>query len=180
MGRKHVIGLSLASLSLTLCLVGLIGFTFEGSVTDIPTPNTPDRTYFSDEPLPQNSLAPFVVANVKFTWDRDDIYVVIVDADEKADCESTPEGLGGFGSSTACSSSDPDIVAGGADSNGDDGIEWQIESGEYYVGMGNIFSNIPEGTQVSIDYQVHLKGSFVMYFVCIILGFAGLAYLKTD
>ena len=83
MRKQEKIGYGLVGVALLLVVLGSIGFTSTGEVNDVPTPNFPERTFFADEPLPENGLTTFISATVTLTWDRDDIYVVIVEEDEK-------------------------------------------------------------------------------------------------
>ena len=167
-------------ISLFLMYVGWSGIVLDGEVSDIPTPNTPDRTYFSDEPLPEQVLAPFFVADLTLTWDRDDIYVVIVEEDEKKRCEATPPGLSDLERGSSCSSRDADIIVIGSAGEGQDGIEWRVDSGIYHVGMGSAFAEFPEGTDLNVNYAVHLHASFIVYFLLSLITVGGLAYSRVD
>ena len=88
MRKQEKIGYGLVVVAVLLAIGGSVGFVLEGDVSDIPTPNVPERTFFADEPLPENGLSTFISASLTLTWDRDDIYVVIVDEDEKKTCEA--------------------------------------------------------------------------------------------
>ena len=65
----------------------MIGYTFTGEIEDVPTPNAPNQAFFSGEPLPENSLSSFVSAELTITWDRNDVWIALVDAEEKKRCE---------------------------------------------------------------------------------------------
>ena len=112
------------------------------------------------------------------TWDRNDIYVVIVDEDEKDRCESIPIGLVNGGSTTACTPYDSDMLAAGTD--GDAGFSWTVEPGVHFAGIGTMDDGLPAGTDVNLTYSVHLQASFVAYFLFALVGVGGLAYTRME
>ena len=67
----------------------MIGYTITGEVEDVPTPNTPNQAFFSGEPIPSNFLSPLIAADLKITWDRDDVWMGLVDEDEKKQAIAT-------------------------------------------------------------------------------------------
>jgi hypothetical protein len=177
--RKHEkLGYGLVALSLVLVGLGSIGFTMTGEINDLPTPNTPGKTFFGDDPIPDNGLSTFITAELTLTWDRDDIYVVIVDEDEKKSCESPPPGLFNEGSTTACTPYDADVLAAG--NNGDEGLVWDVQPGVHYAGIGSVEDRLPAGTQVNMSYAVHLQAGFVSYFLFALVGVGGFAYTRVE
>ena len=72
--------------ALLLVILGTFGFTIDDSVDSIPTPNVPNSVFFADEPMQSNPLA-LVSANADITWDRNDVFLVIGDADKKSQCD---------------------------------------------------------------------------------------------
>ena len=178
MRKQEKIGYGLVGLAMLLVVLGSIGFTTTGQVGDIPTPNVPERTFFADDPLPENGFTTFISATVTLTWDRDDIYVVIAEEDEKKRCESVPPGLFSQGSSTACTPYDTDVVVAGTD--GEEGLTWDVESGVYYAGIGTVEDGLPSGVEVDISYSVHLQAGFVSYFLFALLGAGGFAYSRVE
>jgi hypothetical protein len=179
MRKQEKIGYGIVAFAVLLMLGGTVGISVEGAVDDITTPNYPERTFFADEALPEQSLAVFVSATLTLTWDRDDIYVVIADEDEKNTCESQPPGLFNQGTSTSCGPFDTDLVASGNDGN--EGLTWKVEEGTYYVGIGTLEQEgLPEGTVVDLTYTVDLSAGFALYFVFALIGIAGLAYTRVE
>ena len=177
MEKEQKIGFGLIAISVVLMIIGSIGYTVEGDVNDVPTPNVPDFVFFSDEALPSNPAGLFFNADAHITWDREDIFVVISDVSTKKECDSTPAGLGGFGS-TNCNSANIDSVAGSANDNNVDGIKWNVESGEYYVGIGSKDSALIQGVDINVHYKVDIGFSFVSYLVCTLIAVTGLAYAR--
>jgi len=179
MRKQEKGGYGLVVVAVLLMLAGAVGITLEGSITDITTPNVPERTFFAEEPLPEQSLAVFVSATLTLTWDREDIYVVIADEDEKNTCESQPPGLFNQGSSTTCGPFDTDLVASGSD--GTNGLRWEVQEGTYFAGIGTLDQDgLPDGTQVDLAYAVDLSAGFALYFVFALIGVADLAYTRVE
>ena len=178
MRKQEKVGYGLVALSLVLVVLGSIGFTTTGEITDLPTPNVPEKTFFGDDPIPENGLSTFIAAELTLTWDRNDIYVVIVDEDEKKSCESQPPGLFNEGSTTACTPYDADVLAAG--NNGEEGLTWDVEPGVHYAGIGTVQNTLPAGTQVNMSYAVHLQAGFVSYFLFALVGIGGLAYSRVE
>ena len=83
-------GSILIGVGIVLLLAGMIGYTLTGEVEGVPTPNTPNQAFFAEEPLPENVLSPFFAAELTITWDRDDVWMGLVDDDEKKRCEDVP------------------------------------------------------------------------------------------
>ncbi len=178
MRKQEKVGYGLVGLSLVLVVLGSIGFTATGEITDLPTPNTPGKTFFGDDPIPENGFSMFISAELTLTWDRNDIYVVIVDEDEKKSCESQPPGLFNEGSTTACTPYDADVLAAG--NNGEEGLTWDVQPGVHYAGIGSVEGELPAGTQVNMSYAVHLQAGFVAYFLFALVGIGGLAYSRVE
>lgn len=170
-------GYGLITLSVILMIIGSVGYTAEGDVEEVPTPNVPDFVFFADDPLPSNPAGLFFNAEAHITWDRDDIFLVISDAETKKECDNTPAGLGGFGGGTSCNSANINSVAGGANDNNVDGVIWDVESGEYYVGIGSK-DQVAQGVEINVHYKVEVQFSFVSYLVCILMAATGLAYAR--
>jgi len=177
MESAQKIGYGLVTLSVILMIIGSVGYTVEGDVNDVPTPNVPDFVFFADDPLPSNPAGLFFNAEAHITWDRDDIFLVISDAATKKECDNTPAGLGGFGGGTSCNSANINSVAGGANDNNVDGVIWDVESGEYYVGIGSK-DQVAQGVEINVHYKVEVQFSFVSYLVCILMAATGLAYAR--
>ena len=177
MKSAQKIGYGMVTISVILMIIGSVGYTVEGDVEEVPTPNVPDFVFFADDPLPSNPAGLFFNADAHITWDRDDIFLVISDAATKKECDNTPAGLGGFGGGTSCNSANIDSVAGGANDNNVDGVIWDVVSGEYYVGIGSK-DNLPQGVEINVHYKVDIGFSFVSYLVCTLIAATGLAYAR--
>ncbi len=158
------VGFFFAGLGVILLLVGMIGYTITGVVEDVPTPNAPNQAFFSGEPLPENTLSGLVSAELTITWDRDDVWIGIVDADEKKRCQDVPNlfapGLGCDGTST-------NFVAGDSGAIASEGFTWEMESGTYFAALGAKDGALPAGTEVVVSYEVHLGHTLLSLLISI-------------
>lgn len=175
MERQERIGYSMMGAALLLVLAGSVGFTVEGT-TSIDVVTTGGKTVFANEALPEHSLGAIVTADLTLNWDREDIYVVIVEEEEKLRCESAGT-LGGFETGSSCTANDADVIVVSTD--GTEGLQWTVEPGIHYAGLGTVpgapsFSS----SEVMFDYDVHLYASFGLYFFFFLLGIAGFAYSR--
>ena len=159
--RNAKIGTGLIALSVIVCLLGTIGFTTEESVEGVPTPNVPNSVFFADEPIQSNPLALFVTANAEVTWDRNDVFLVVADADKKAQCEGLTL-IEQMGNNELCTSGDNEFEAVGDDNH--TGVSWNVKSGEYFVGIGTMTETSGD-FELNIDYTVDISLSATGYFV---------------
>ena len=159
--RNAKIGTGLIALSVIVCLLGTIGFTTEESVEGVPTPNVPNSVFFADEPIQSNPLALFVTANAEVTWDRNDVFLVVADADKKAQCDGLTL-IEQMGNNELCTSGDNEFEAVGDDNQA--GVSWNVKSGEYFVGIGTM-TEVPDDFELNIDYTVDISLSATGYFV---------------
>tara|TARA_B100000768_G_C11174783_1_gene330326 strand:- start:172 stop:711 length:540 start_codon:yes stop_codon:yes gene_type:complete len=172
------IGYSLTVTAILLMIVGTIGISFDDEVNDIPTPNTPRAVYFADEPLQDNPVALLLSAKTTLTWDRSDIYLVIADEDKKSRCDQiTPIELISP-DSTTCKAEDSGYEAVGLDNS--TGLEWTVENGDYYVGIGTLSDSVPEDFELNVAYTVNLNLSATGYFLVLLLGACGITLIKYD
>lgn len=172
------IGYTITAIAVIFLIVGTIGISFDDEVNDIPTPNTPRKVYFADEPLQDNPVALLLSAKTTITWDRSDIYLVVADEDKKSQCDtiSVPEIF--TPDSTTCKAEDDGYEAVGLDNS--TGLEWTIENGDYYVGIGTLGDNVPEDLELNIAYTVELNLSVTGYFLILLLGGCGITLIRYE
>jgi hypothetical protein len=150
---KGKVGVGLTGFAILFLVAGMIGFTFEGEVEGVPTPNAPNQAFFSDEPLPSNPLVGLFSTELTMTWDRNDVWIGIVDEDEKNRCKDVPFW---FSDESDCNGVGLNFEAGEADANADTGFTWEMESGTYFAALGAKDGALAEGTEVKIDYEAHI------------------------
>ena len=161
--------------ALLLVILGTAGFTIDDSVDSIPTPNVPNSVFFADDPMQSNPLALLVSANVDITWDRNDVFLVIGDADKKSQCDGLTFIEMVNQNSEVCTSRDNEFAAIGDDNQS--GLSWQAKSGEYYVGIGT-FSEAPEDFELNVDYEIKMTLSHAGYFVMLLMFMSGFVLNK--
>ena len=152
-------GVGLTGFAILFLIAGMIGFTFEGEVEGVPTPNAPNQAFFSDEPLPSNPLIGILSTELTLTWDRDDVWIGIVDEAEKDRCEDVPSSFftGGLG----CDGVSTNFVAGDSSATAETGFTWEMASGTYFAALGAKDGVLAEGTEVKIDYEAHIGHSLL-------------------
>ena len=112
------------------------------------------------------------------TWDRSDIYLVIADEDKKKQCDNiAPIELISPGSTT-CKAEDNGYEKVGLDNS--TGLEWTVENGDYFVGIGTLGDSIPEDLELNVEYTVELNLSVAGYFLILLLGACGITLIKYD
>tara|TARA_B110000444_G_scaffold259679_1_gene304199 strand:- start:20104 stop:20637 length:534 start_codon:yes stop_codon:yes gene_type:complete len=170
-----MIGYLMAGFALFLIVIGSIGYTIEGEVEDIPTPNIDGFVFFSDEALPENPVSLFVSADTIITWDRDDIFLVIANESKKTQCDGIRANQGGFlqteSNSQTCQYGDTGYEATAID--GTSGAQWHVISGTYYAGIGTQSGALPAGTDLNLSYEVKLSASFPTYLFSFLIGIGG-------
>lgn len=161
-------GAVLIAVGILLLLAGMIGYTLTGEVEDVPTPNAPNQAFFADDPLPENILSPLFAAELTITWDRDDVWMGLVDADEKKRCEDVPSSF--FTPGLGCDGTSTKFVAGDSGATASEGFSWNMESGTYFAALGAKDGALPAGTEVIVSYEVHIGHSLLS----ILVSFAGM------
>ena len=80
-------GAVLIAVGILLLLAGMIGYTLTERSRMYQHQIHPIRP-FADDPLPENVLSPLFAAELTITWDRDDVWMGLVDADERSDVKT--------------------------------------------------------------------------------------------
>jgi len=171
-------GYSLCIIAVIVMLIGTVGGSFQDEVNDIPTPNTPRVVYFSDEPMPNNPVSFLFTAKASINWDRSDIYLVIADSDKKEQCDKISPIELISPSSVECKVEDSEYEKVGIDNS--TGIEWTVENGDYYVGIGTLSDEMPEDLELNVEYDVRLTLSITGYFLLILMAVCGYILIKYD
>lgn len=155
------------SVFIVILLLGVNGFSIDGEETGIPAITAPDQAFFSEEPLPTNPVPALVSAKVTITWSEEDIWLVIVDSDEKDRCSTAPSPFFDM-----CNSRDVQATAGGIGNNNIDGFSWNVENGEYYAGLGQKNSNGPSTVDVYYDVKLRISGLVAV----VLIGLSGACF----
>jgi len=163
-------GVFLSVLGIVFLLAGIMGYTFTGEIEDVPTPIAQNQAFFSGEPLPENFLSSLVTAELTVTWDRDDVWIGLVDADEKKRCEDVPDF---FKSEMGCDGTSTNFVAGDSGAIASEGFTWEMEPGTYYAALGAKDGALPAGSEVVVSYEVHLGHSLLSLLIAVGSIFSG-------
>jgi hypothetical protein len=62
--------------------------------------------------------------------------------------------------------------------NGADGVDWRVESGEFYAGIGTKEGVLPAGTQLDIQYSIDLTLSAAGYMFLMLGEVAGILLIR--
>ena len=164
--KPKKIAIIAGSVFMVILLLGVNGFSVKGEETGIPAISAPDQAFFSQEPLPSNPVPALVSAKVTITWNEEDIWLVIVDSDEKDRCSSAPAYF------DICNSRGIQATAGGIENNNIDGFSWNVENGEYYAGLGQKNSNGPTTVDVYYDVKLRISG----FVAVVLIGLSGACF----
>jgi hypothetical protein len=106
-------------------------------------------------------------------------FLVISDDGKKKQCDDIANGgsLSGFDTtSKTCTYADEGYVAKG--DNGADGVDWRVESGEFYAGIGTKEGVLPAGTELNLMYSIDLTLSAAGYLFLMLGEAAGLMLMR--
>jgi hypothetical protein len=164
----------LGVIMLLLTVLGTVGWSSEGVLEDIPAPPSADRAVFADEPLPEHRWTGVVTVEATVRWDRDDVWVAIVDEAEVERCANEP--ISAF--FQRCVSTDLDAVAMGEAGTGEDGLTWVVRPGVHYAGYGSV--EAPPDLSMDIEWEVHarLNGAATAMLLLISVGLFAVGVLE--
>ena len=148
-------------------IVGLIGYSGDGDadVPVIPCPTNPlepDKCYagmtLSDLEIPTQ----FSILSIKISieWSQSEsTWVGVIPASDAIECPPDDIGL------TSCEADELNFQAGGVDSVGNDGLEWDVSPGKYRLATGSVSSeaNPSVANIVNYEYDVRLN-LFIAFF----------------
>ena len=143
--------LVLGALLLLLAGLGRVGYTMDGEFADVPAPPSDDRVVFASDPLPEHPAPALFDVEATVMWDRDDVWVAVVDQGEWERCQDAPASSF-FG---ICTSNDLNAVIMGAPENRIEGITWEVADGVHWAGYGSI--GTPSGATLNLGYSVHVQ-----------------------
>ena len=167
---RHNLALVCGVLLILLAGLGRVGYTTEGVMADIPAPPSADRVTFGPDPLPEHPAPALFDAEATVTWDRDDVWVAVVDQAEYDRCQDAPaSALFGI-----CTSNDLNALAMGAPENREEGMTWTIPEGVHWAGYGTV--GTPSGSTLDLQWSVHVKLDGAPTALLLLFGAGLLAY----
>lgn len=154
----------------TLCALvmigGLVGYHVEGVVEDVPIPPQGVAVGVGDDPLPEMPVSG-VLANAEatLTWDAD-VWMGVVDGDEANRCRPV---------TSFCSAAGMDFAAGGADTQDDRELVWEVEQGTWYPSVGQAGGS-GAGATFTVNYDVHITLGWPVLTLLGLIGTASAAF----
>ena len=163
-------------------IAGLVGYGGSGDadVPVIPCPTNPlepDKCYagmtLSDLEVPTQ----FSILSIKISieWSQSEsTWVGVIPASDAIECPPDDIGL------TPCEAEDLNFVSGGADSVGEDGLNWKIEPGKYRLATGSVSSEANPAAANVVNYEYHARLSWFVSTITFLFGstmiFAGIEF----
>ena len=114
--------------------------------------------------------------DLRLTWDRNDTFLVIADGDKKDQCNSLSLLEKIQSTSTICKAEDDGYETIGL--NNSTGIEWTINDGDYFFGIGTLGESDTDRSGLRLFISVEMKLSITGYMLFFSLGAIGLAIIK--
>ena len=126
---------------------GMIGYTYEDSIEDVPVPMTGTAVGFANEPLTESAIPSALISpELTITW-KANVWVGLVTQEEYKRCAPSD------GVSTTCGPTTTDFAAGGPSSKEAKTFTFDIGDGVYYPVDGQSFG----GTESSVDVDYSVK-----------------------
>ncbi len=144
---KRVILLIASGICAILMIGGMIGYTYEDSIEDVPVPMTGTAVGFANEPLTESAIPSALISpELTITW-KANVWVGLVTHEEYKRCAPSD------GVSTTCGPTTTDFAAGGPSSKEAKTFTFDIGDGVYYPVDGQSFG----GTESSVDVDYSVK-----------------------
>ena len=159
---KRVILLVISAICAVLMIGGMIGYTYEDSIEDVPVPVSGTAVGFANEPLTESAIPSALISpELTITWDAD-VWVGLVNEEEYQRCAPSD------GVSSTCGPTTTNFAAGGPDSKDSKSFTFDIGDDIYYPVDGQSFGGT--ASSVDVDYSVKVTLSWP---VIIFLGALG-------
>ena len=143
---KRVILLVISAICAVLMIGGMIGYTYEDSIEDVPVPMTGTAVGFADEPLTESAIPSALISpELTITW-KADVWVGLVNEEEYQRCAPSD------GVSSTCGPTTTNFAAGGPDSQDSKSFTFDIGDDVYYPVDGQSLGGT--ASTVDVDYSV--------------------------
>jgi len=175
------IGYTITTIICIILIVGSIGISHERPSRHIPeTPPeiTNGTVFFAPVPVPDNPLSLLFGAEINVTWDRSDIFLVVGDENKKEQCNNLPLFERISSTSTTCKSEDIGYEVVGL--NNSTGLEWTVENGDYFFGIGTLGEIATDDPGLTLYVSIELKLSASGYFFLIPIATFGIVFIKLE
>ena len=166
----RVILLVVSGLCALLMIGGMIGYTYEDSIEDVPVPMTGTAVGFANEPLTESSIPSALISpELTITWEAD-VWVGLVNEEEYQRCAPSD------GVSSTCGPTTTNFAAGGPDSKDSKSFTFDIGDDIYYPVDGQSFGGTASSIDVDYSVKVTLAWPVVVFLGALGTGLQVLGY----
>ena len=167
---KRVILLVISAICAVLMIGGMIGYTYEDSIEDVPVPVSGTAVGFANEPLTESAIPSALISpELTITWDAD-VWVGLVNEDEYQRCAPSD------GVSRTCGPTTTNFAAGGPDSADAKSFTFDIGDDVYYPVDGQSFGGTASSVDVDYSVKVTLAWPVIIFLGALGTGLQVLGY----
>ncbi len=167
---KRVILLVISAICAVLMIGGMIGYTYEDSIEDVPVPVSGTAVGFANEPLTESAIPSALISpELTITWDAD-VWVGLVNEEEYQRCAPSD------GVSSMCGPTTTNFAAGGPDSKDSKSFSFDIGDDIYYPVDGQSFGGTASSVDVDYSVKVTLAWPFIIFLGALGTGLQVLGY----
>jgi hypothetical protein len=167
---KRVILLIISGICAILMIGGMIGYTYEDSIENVPVPITGTAVGFSDAPLTESAIPSALISpELTINWEAD-VWVGLVNEEEYNRC-SPSDGI-----STTCGPTTTEFAAGGPDSQNARTFTFDIGNDVYYPVDGQSFGGAESSVDLSYSVKVTLAWPVILFLGALGTGLQVLGY----
>lgn len=146
-----------------LMMGGLVGYTYEDSMNDIPVPPGIDAVGFADAPLTESAIpSSLISAELTISW-NENVWLGLITQEEYERC--SPNSLS---MSDTCKPDSTNFAAGGPDAEDSKTFTFEISDEVYYPVDGQKQMGLVDS--VDVEYSVHVKLAWPVVFFLGVLG----------
>ena len=167
---KRVILLVISAICAVLMIGGMIGYTYEDSIEDVPVPVSGTAVGFANEPLTESAIPSALISpELTITWDAD-VWVGLVNEEEYQRCAPSD------GVSSTCGPPTTIFAAGGPDSADAKSFTFDIGDEIYYPVDGQSFGGTASSVDVDYSVKVTLAWPVIIFLGALGTGLQVLGY----
>ena len=167
---KRVILLVISAICAVLMIGGMIGYTYEDSIEDVPVPVSGTAVGFANEPLTESAIPSALISpELTITWDAD-VWVGLVNEEEYQRCAPSD------GVSSTCGPTTTNFAAGGPDSKDSKSFTFDIGDDIYYPVDGQSFGGTASSGDVDYSVKVTLAWPVIIFLGALGTGLQVLGY----
>ena len=167
---KRVILLVISAICAVLMIGGMIGYTYEDSIEDVPVPVSGTAVGFANEPLTESAIPSALISpELTITWDAD-VWFGLVNEEEYQRCAPSD------GVSSTCGPTTTNFAAGGPDSADAKSFTFDIGDDIYYPVDGQSFGGTASSVDVDYSVKVTLAWPVIIFLGALGTGLQVLGY----